>query len=183
VPVLLDTSRMSPEQRAEAMEQWLSVEGLPSRVDCSRPLEHMVCWGASWDLGGLQVLQARGAAQRITRTKHEIDATPEPVLTVAYSLAGVTTGTRSGTQYTFPANELMLLDMTEPYDMSWEDGFSAFALQITHAELGITEDVAYRAVRNPRASQAYDLVRRHIGRTSRRCRRCRTARGRWRSAG
>ena len=138
MPVLLDTSRMTPEQRATAMEEFVSSEGLPTRIACSRPLEHMDCWGAAWELGGLQVLQARGAAQRATRTKREIDATPEPVITVAYSITGVTTGTRGGAKYSFRPDELMLLDMTEPYDMSWEDGFSAFALQITHAELGIT---------------------------------------------
>jgi AraC-like DNA-binding protein len=165
MPVLLDTTRMTPAQRATAMEEFVSGESLPMRFDCSRPLEQMSSWGAAWYLGNLQFLQARGAAMRGVRTKREIDTTPVPKITVAYSVRGVTTGTRGDAPYVFRPGELMLLDLTEPYDMAWEDGFSAFALQITHDELGVTPDVAYRAVRNPQASPVYDLVRRHIGRT------------------
>lgn len=164
MPVILDTTRMAPRERARAMEEWVSSESLPTRFDCSRPFEQMQSWGAVWDLGGVQVLQARGAAMRVTRTRREIDLTPEPKVTIAYSTRGVTTGTRGGVGYAFRPDDLMLLDMTEPYDMAWEDGFSAFALQLTHTELGFTPDVVYRAVRNPEASPVYDLVRRHIGR-------------------
>ena len=165
MPVLLDTTGMTPAVRAQAMEEFVSDESLPMRFDCSRPLEHMHSWGAAWELGGLQFLQARGAGMRGIRTKREVDMTPAPKITVAYSVRGVTTGMRSGSAYVFRPGELMLLDLTEPYDMVWEDGFSAFALQLTRAELGVAPDVAYRAVRNPQASPVYDLVRRHMVRT------------------
>jgi AraC-like DNA-binding protein len=147
------------------MEEFVSGESLPMRFECSRPLEDMHSWTAAWELGGLQFLQARGAGMRGVRTKREVDVSPAPAITLAYSVHGVTTGLRGGSAYVFRPGELMLLDMTEPYDMVWEDGFSAFALQLTQAELGVTPDVASRAVRNPQASPVYDLVRRHIGRT------------------
>jgi AraC-like DNA-binding protein len=165
MPVMLDTTGMTPSHRAQAMEEFVSGESIPMRFDCSRPLEHMHSWGAAWDLGGLQFLQARGAGMRGIRAKREVDRSPAPNITVAYAVRGVTTGTRGGSAYVVRPDELMLLDMTEPYDMMWEDGFSAFALQLTQAELGVTPDVAPRAGRNPPASPVYDLVRRHIRRT------------------
>ena len=165
MPVMLDTTGMAPAQRAQAMENFFSGESLPMRFDCSRALEDMDSWCALWDLGGLQFVQGRGAGIRGIRAKREVDRTPEPLVTVAYFAAGVTTGTRSGGEYLFRPGELMLLDMTEPYDMLWEDGWSAFAFQLTQAELGVTPDVAYRAADNAQASPVYDLVRRHMART------------------
>lgn len=165
MPVVLNTTGMTPAQRATAMEEFVSSESIPMRFDCSRPLDQMHSWGAAWDLGGLQFLQARGAGMRGIRTKREVDRSPAPQIIIAYSVRGVTTGMRGGSAYVFRPHELMLLDMTEPYDMVWEDGFSAFALPLTLAELGVTPEVAYRAARNAPASPVYDLVRRHIGRT------------------
>jgi AraC-like DNA-binding protein len=166
MPVLLNTTRMTPAQRALAMEEFVSGESLPMRVDCSRPLEHMRSWAAAWDLGGLQVLQAGGAGIRVTRAKREVDRTPEPTITVSFFAQGVPTGTRGGSAYACRPDDLMLLDLTEPFEMAWQDGFEGFSWQIPQAELGVTADVAHRAVRSPRASPVYDLVRRHIARAS-----------------
>ena len=165
MPVMLDTTGMTPAQRAQAMEEFMSGESLPMRFDCSRPLADMHSWGALWELGCLQFLQARGAGMRGIRTGREVDRTPAPLLTVAYFAVGVTTGTRSGSGYVSRPGELMLLDLTEPFDMRWQDGHSAFALQLSQAELGATPAVARRAAYHAQASPVYDLVRRHIGRT------------------
>jgi AraC-like DNA-binding protein len=163
--VVLDTTGMAPAQRAQAMEEFFSGESLPTRFECSRALADMDSWCAAWDLDGLQFVHGRGAGMRGIRTKREVDKIPEPLITVGYFAAGVTTGTRSGGDYVVRPGELILVDMTEPYDMRWPDGFSVFALQLTHAVLGVTPEVAHRATLAAHTSPVYDLVRRHIGRT------------------
>ena len=165
MPVMLDTTGMPPRQRAQAMEEFFSRESLPTRFDCSRALEDMDSWCALWDLGGLPFVQGRGAGMRGTRAKREIDRTPEPLMTVAYFAAGRSAGLHGRSEYVVGPGDLALLDMTEPYQMLWEDGYSTFALQLTQAELGVTPDVANRAAHNAQASPVYDLVRRHIART------------------
>jgi AraC-like DNA-binding protein len=124
-------------------------------------------WSAAWDLGSLQVLQAQGSAIRWTRGPHEVDATPDPAyLVISYFGRGVTTGTRGfgEEEFTRRAGEILLYDLTEPYGMDLPDGYNAFGVLISHAQLDLPGEVIERAVRNPRSSPVYDLVHRHVAR-------------------
>jgi hypothetical protein len=79
MPVLLDTTGMTPAQRAQAMEEFVSGESIPMRFDCGRPLERMHSWGAAWDLGGLQFLQARGSGMRGIRANARSTGQPRRI--------------------------------------------------------------------------------------------------------
>jgi AraC-like DNA-binding protein len=119
---------------------------------------------AAWDLGGLQVLGSRGAALPGSRGEREIRATRTALVAVTFSAAGVITGTRNGEAFAQQPGEMLLLDLTEPFVMSWPNDFSAFTIAIPHAELRLASDVIRRGVRNLRANPMYELVRRHVAR-------------------
>lgn len=137
VAVLLDTTPMTPQERGEAMARFLDAWSMLMRFECGRLIERMQTWTASWDVGRLQVLQARGSAMRGIRGTREIAATPTPQIAVCYYTAGVTMGTWGDDEYVCRPGDMLLLDLTEPYVMDWPDGFNSFALLVPHAELGL----------------------------------------------
>jgi AraC-like DNA-binding protein len=164
VAVLLDTTLMTPAERCQAMTEFLDSHSIPMRFGFDRPLEHMETWAAAWNVGGLQVLKACGSAHHVIRTAREVSATPSALIAVTFFKAGVTTGVRGDEHYAARSGEMHLLDLTEPYVMSFPNGFDAFTIQLSHDELGLPESVIRRGVRSPQANPMYELVRDHIAR-------------------
>ena len=155
---------MTLAERCRAMARFRDSQATPMRFGFGAPPEYMETRAACWDLGGLQVTGARGAAMRGIRGEREIRGTRTPLVAVTFSARGVITGTRGDEDYIQQPGELLLLDLTEPFAISWPNGFSAFTIQIPHAELGLADDVISRGVRNPQASPMYELVRSHVAR-------------------
>ena len=162
--VLLDTTPMTSAERCKAMAEFLDSQAIPMRFGFDRPPEHMETRAAAWDLGGLQVLEARGAALQGIRGEREVRATQTALVAVTFFACGVTTGTRGGADFAARPGEMLLLDLTEPHAMSWPNGFGAFTIQISHEQLGLPDDVIRRGVRNMRANPMYELVRGHVAR-------------------
>ncbi|WP_167762103.1 helix-turn-helix domain-containing protein [Blastococcus sp. CT_GayMR20] len=160
--VLLDTTRMTALQRCQAMSVFLEGVSTPMKFDLSRPVADMQTWTASWSLGGLKVLQAQGSAIRGVRGAHEVDATPDAHLVIAYAAHGVTTFTRREDEFRCHPGALLLYDTTEPHSQAQPDGHNIFGFMIDQRDLGLPSKVIRRAVRNPQASPIYELLLRHI---------------------
>jgi AraC-like DNA-binding protein len=78
--------------------------------------------------------------------------------------AGVLTGARGEDDFEARPGEIVFLDLTEPYAMSFRDGFDAFSVVISHDELGLSESVIRRGTRNISTSPMHGLVRQHVAR-------------------
>lgn len=164
MPVLLDTTPMTSAERCEAMAEFLDSQAIPTRFGFDRPPEHMETQAAAWDLGGLQVLEAHGAAMRAMRGEREVRATPTALVAVSFVARGGATGIRGDADFAVRPGDMLMLDLTEPHVLSCPNGFGAFAVQISHEQLGLPDDVIRRGVRNMHANPMYELVRGHVAR-------------------
>ncbi|GAB7189548.1 helix-turn-helix domain-containing protein [Kineococcus sp. NUM-3379] len=163
---LLEMSTMDARQRRLAMEEYLEAGASPMRFECAPPVGSLRTWVATWGVGRLIAMQARGSAMRCTRERREVAATSEARIVVHHLAAGAAHGTRgAGEAYECRPGGLLVLDLTEPHTMAWPDGTDVLGIGIGLDELGLPEGLVRRAVRTPAASPVWDLVRRHVART------------------
>ncbi|MHA6781206.1 helix-turn-helix domain-containing protein [Pseudonocardia saturnea] len=65
-------------------------------------------------------------------------------------------------QHLVGSGDLMLVDLTAPYDFGWSALGASYAVQLPIDLLGLPVEAVRRASGNLRASPLYDLVRRHV---------------------
>jgi AraC-like DNA-binding protein len=167
MPILLDTTAMSSRQRIQAMSDFLDAEQTPMLHDCPHSAEDMRTWTASWDLGSLQVLQTRGTALRGVRRDREIDATPQPSVSVTYFARGTTPGIRVREEFVGRPGEIAVYDLCEPYGIAFPDGHDVVGIQVLHSDLALPAEVIRRGVWRAHRSPMYELVQRHAARLHR----------------
>ena len=80
----------------------------------------------------------------------EVSRTPIALVALCFSAADVLTGARGEDDFEARPGEIVLLDLTEPYAMSFRDGYDAFSVVISHVSL--SESVIRRGARNISAS-------------------------------
>lgn len=162
--VLLDTTPTTLAERCNALTQFREAAPVPVRCGFGRPPECTETCVTVWDLGRLQVTGTCGAAPPGIRGAREICGARAPFVAVMFSARGVITGTLNGEDRSQRPGEMALLDVTGPVVISWPNGFSAYTIQIPHAELGLTGEVIRSGVRNLRANPLQELVRSHVAR-------------------
>ncbi len=69
--------------------------------------------------------------------------------------------TRSG-QRVVRSGDLMVVDITRPFDFSWSGPGSSTSVQVPTAELGLSMETVQRAADNLQRSPLYGLVSRHL---------------------
>jgi AraC-like DNA-binding protein len=85
-----------------------------------------------------------------------------PVVALAVQARGIGRFGQFGVQSLVPTGELMLSDLTAPYEFSWAEDGGSRAFQIPYGFLALPPHVVRRAAPRLRASPLHDLVRDHL---------------------
>lgn len=160
--VLLDTAALPRRDRAEAFYAAMMSASVPSRVEHEDPHGDVHARMDFWQLGTPDLFRNEGSGLRLVRTpKHVRIGGPER-LALAVQVIGSGVFSQGGVDQRVRTGDLMLVDLTAPYDFAWSRQGASQAFQIDYADLGLSvESVRAVAQRLP-SSPLYDLVLHHL---------------------
>jgi AraC-like DNA-binding protein len=115
-----------------------------------------------WDLGGANIFTTRASGIRLLRTPSQAKQDAMPVVALSVQQQADGRHEQLARQEIVPPGELMVVDLSAPYDFSWSGDGAAGCIQISIDQLGLPVDVIRRGVGNVRRSPLYRLVAQHV---------------------
>lgn len=160
--VLFDTTPLAGADRLEAFRSALLDASGSTRVELETPDTGV--WGqmSLWSFGSSRIFTSASSGQWMMRdAKAARGASPEAVAVAVHGVGQGRHVTRSG-QRLVRSGDLMVVDVTRPFDFAWSGPGSSTSIQIPAAELGLPVEVVQRAADNLHRSPLYGLVSRHL---------------------
>lgn len=160
--VLLDTAVLPRRDRTEAFHAAMMSASVPSRVEHEDPDGDVHARMDFWQLGTPDLFRNEGSGIRLVRTpKHVRIGGPER-LALAVQLTGSGVFGQGGVDRRIRTGELMLVDLTAPYDFAWRGLGASQAFQIDYADLGLSVETIRAAAARLPSSPLYDLALNHL---------------------
>ncbi|MQA36074.1 helix-turn-helix domain-containing protein, partial [Modestobacter roseus] len=160
--LLLDTATVSPAARVGAFRDAFDQASVPCRIDQLEPAERMHSRMHLWQFGTASLFTTDASGFRLTRTPRHVRQEAPPVVALAVQASGVGRFGQFGTDRSVHARELMLSDLTAPYQFSWAGDGGSRAFQVPYDRLALPVDVVRAAGPRLPASPLHDLVRDHL---------------------
>ncbi|MGY1710902.1 helix-turn-helix domain-containing protein [Geodermatophilus sp. SYSU D00758] len=162
--LLLDTATVPPEDRVSAFRAAFDQASVPCRIEHLDPEDRVRARMHLWHFGAANLFTTDASGFRLLRTARHVRVESPAVVALALQTSGVGRFRQFGTDSVVPAGELMLTDLTGPYDFSWVGNGGSRAFQIPYERLGLPVDVVRAGAWRLRASPLHDLVRDHLER-------------------
>jgi AraC-like DNA-binding protein len=160
--VILDTAELPRRERAEAFYTAMMSASVPSRVEHENPSGDVHARMDFWQLGAPDLFRNEGSGIRLVRTtKHVRLGSPER-LALAVQEIGSGSLSQGDNACRVHTGELMLVDLTAPYEFSWTGHGASLAFQIDYSELGLSVETVRAAAGRLRSSPMYALVLHHL---------------------
>ncbi|WP_238017265.1 helix-turn-helix domain-containing protein [Dactylosporangium sp. AC04546] len=158
--LLLDTSTLPEQDRADAVRTALSSQLQPVAVSVAEPARARI---SHWQLGpGVQLIHNVAGPHRLTCTsRHLHSGTPER-LSLGLPVSGAVRMRHRDMPFGDRVGELQLTDLTSPYDFHVEDVSVVEAVFVDYDRLGLPVEAVRGAVPRLAASPMYELLRRHL---------------------
>jgi AraC-like DNA-binding protein len=162
VGVLLDTSALPAGDRAEAVHAAMLYASAPCYVTHERPDAAIRARMELYEFGSANVFSMESTGIRLLRTAKQARQDTAPV--VALSVQRISPGRHEqlGHRQVVEPGELMMVDLSAPYDFSWSGDGGAACVQMPIDQIGLPVDVIRRAAPNLRRSPLYRLVTDHV---------------------
>jgi len=160
--VLLDTADIPREARVEAVHDAMMYASVPSHVRHEEPLEDVHALMSYWQLGAASLFSMRSSGIRLTRTPKQLRIEAPERIALAVQTVGHAAYTQNDHAISVDLGEMMLVDLTAPYDFWWPGEGASLAFQLDYDRLGLPVEVVRRAAPRLRSSPLYELVRGHI---------------------
>ena len=160
--VMLDTASMTPADRYDAFRTGLLEASGSTRVDLETPPGGV--WGrmSLWSFGTTRVFTAESSGQSMVRDARAArGASPEAVAVAVHGLGQGRHRTAHGDRLV-RTGDLMVVDVTRPFDFAWTGPGSSTSLQVPIAELDLSVAAVQQAADRLEASPLYALVSRHL---------------------
>nr|WP_238351113.1 helix-turn-helix domain-containing protein [Kribbella shirazensis] len=155
---MLDTAVLPRRDRTEAFHAAMMSASVPSRVEHEDPDGDVHARMDFWQLGTPDLFRNEGSGIRLVRTpKHVRIGGPER-LALAVHVVGAGVFSQGGNDQRVRTGELMLVDLTAPYEFAWSGHGASQAFQIDYADLGLSVETIRAAAPRLRSSPVYDLV-------------------------
>jgi AraC-like DNA-binding protein len=161
--LLLDTLRIPPEQRMDAVNRAVVEVSAPCTVT------HEVQDGASvdarldrWRLGAVTLVTAESTGIRLRREARHTGMAGPAVVVLATQPRGRGRFEQYGRRQSVESADMVLTDLTAPYEFAWQGYGAAQAVLVRHATLGLPPQTVRRAARRLRESPLHDLVLHHV---------------------
>jgi AraC-like DNA-binding protein len=162
MPVLLDTSVLSPDLRIDAVHQAFSRATVPTRVRLEVPPGGVRARMQLWQFGAGTVFTSSGSGLRLTRLPQHLSGDPPRLVALAVQDGGAGRLEQAGRVTVVPTGQMMMTDLTSTYDFTWRGDGGSQAYQVDVAELGLPVELVRAAAGRLTASPLYDVVRDHL---------------------
>ena len=160
--VLLDTAALPKQDRAEAFYAAMMSASVPSRVEHEDPGGNVHARMDFWQLGTPDLFRNEGSGIRLVRTPKHVRVGGPERLALAVQVIGSGVFSQDGLDRRVHTGELMLVDLTAPYDFAWSGHAASQAFQIDYADLGLPVETIRAAARRLPSSPLYDLMLHHL---------------------
>ncbi|MCO8277755.1 helix-turn-helix domain-containing protein [Actinoplanes sp. TRM 88003] len=164
---VLDTAELPAETRVDAVNTAMLYASAPCHVLHEDPAGAVHARLEVWDFGDANIFTHRSSGIRLLRTAKLARQDAMPVVALAVQQRGEGRIEQGGHQRVVTPGELVVVDLSAPYDYSWSGDGGAGALQIPYDRLGLPLDVVRRAAAELTASPLYRLVTEHIAQLGR----------------
>jgi AraC-like DNA-binding protein len=167
VAYVLDTTDISPEERADAVHAAMMYASAPCHVIHEDGDEPVYARMEVWEFGAASLFTHRSSGIRLLRTDKLARQDAMPVVALAVQLRSQGRIEQRQRQRVVPAGELLAVDLSGAYDYSWSGHGGAGCIQIPFDRLGLPVDVVQRAVPEIRTSPFYRMVTDHVANLTR----------------
>ncbi len=164
---LLDTATLPPEHRVDAFRAAFGQASVPCRIDHLGPGELVHSRMDLWHFGSSTLFATDASGFRLVRTPGHVRMESPPVVAVAVQSLAVGRFRQFGVESAVRPRQVMVNDLTAPYEFSWTGEGGSRALQVPYPVLALPQDVVRRAAARLPASPLHGLVRDHLLRLSR----------------
>lgn len=164
---VLDTADLPAKDRVEAVYAAMMYASAPCYVIHEDPHGDVRTRIGVWDIGTANVFTTRSSGIRLLRTPRLARDEAAPVVALSVQQAAHGHHEQLARRDTVAPGELMVVDLSAPYDFSWAGDGAAGCLQIPIDQLGLPVDLVRRAAGSLRASPLYDLVTSHVAHLAR----------------
>ncbi|MEV5355358.1 helix-turn-helix domain-containing protein [Streptomyces sp. NPDC052693] len=162
--LLLDTEEVPADERVEAFRAALLSASVPSLVGMEEDGERVFARMECWRFGDLVLFASRSSGWSVSRSPRFLRLEGPPMVSLSLQAHGTGRFGQSGRRDLVAPGELMLNDLTIPYDFAWSGSGAARSLQVPYDLLAVPPDIVRRGAGRLRASPLYDLVRDHLAR-------------------
>ncbi|KPI23728.1 helix-turn-helix domain-containing protein [Streptomyces sp. NPDC054950] len=162
--LLVDTQQVAAPDRVAAVNAALTAGCVASRIVHKDPAGDVHATMHLWTIGPCKLVTAHATGLRQTRTPKHLRGDDQPeMLALAMQSRGLAQYDKSGHQQVVRTGDLMINDLTSPYDVNWPDDGGSSAFNVTYDLLGVPVDLARRAAPLLHTSPLYSLVQHHLG--------------------
>ena len=164
---VLDTAQLPAGERREAVHTAMMHASAPCHVLHEDPHGDIHARMEVWDFGNANIFTHRSTGIRLLRTAKLARQDGMPVIALSVQQRADGRMERRGGQQVVAPGELLVVDLSAPYDFSWAGDGAAGCLQIPVRPPRAPLDVVRRAVPRVAASPLYRLVTEHIAQLAR----------------
>jgi len=141
--LLLDSSEVALTERADMITTVMAeASGSTVRLE---PHARVHARMDLWRLGKAQLFRSESSGVRMQMDERQARRDVPPLVALAVQERSVGFHAQFGDRRVVPAGELMVVDLTAPFDFSWRTDGASRALQLPIAELGLPMDVVRSA--------------------------------------
>ncbi|MEV6494699.1 hypothetical protein AB0M20_39670, partial [Actinoplanes sp. NPDC051633] len=164
---VLDTAELPPRERVEAVHTAMRYASAPCHVLHEDPTGDVYARMEVWDLGDANIFTHRSSGIRLLRTAKLARQDAMPVIALSVQQRADGRIEQRDRQRVVVPGELLVVDLSAPYDYSWSGDGAAGCLQIPFDQLGLPIDLIRRAAADVAVSPLYRLVTEHIAQLAR----------------
>jgi AraC-like DNA-binding protein len=164
---VLDTADLPAAERAEAVHMAMRYASAPCHVLHEDPAGDVHARMEVWDFGNATIFTQRSSGIRLLRTAKLARQDGMPVIALSVQVRADGRIEQRARRRVVPPGELLVVDLSAPYDFSWSGDGGAGCLQIPYDQLGLPLDLVRRAASEVAASPLYRMVTEHIAQLTR----------------
>ncbi|MFC7640405.1 hypothetical protein ACFQX6_04775 [Streptosporangium lutulentum] len=161
--ILFDTRDLPAADRVEAFHAAATGMTVPFRIVHEDPDGDVHARMDRWDFGRSSLFGTHASGFRLIRTPRHIRMGSLPIVALVMQTQGRGLFETQGHRQVVGAHDLVLNDLTTPYEFAWSGDGTSRAFMVEYDQLALPADVVREASRDLRASPLYGLVRHHFG--------------------
>jgi hypothetical protein len=161
--ILFDAARLPAAHRRDALQQALLDVTVPTTLILEEPEGGpLACRMEYWSLGSAEIIATRGTGFTMRRSPQHLRSEGPPFVALSMQTSGSGHFEHLGTQRWMQPGQMMLVDLTRPYQFGWTGRGGNQGLQVSYELLGLSPDIVRRAVAGVEASPLAELLRDHL---------------------
>ena len=156
----LDTAEIAPADRFEVVHDLLREASKADRVELER--DRLRAQVVVTQLGSATIFNTDSSSMRLVRRSRVSRNAQDDMIAIGLQSGGIGRMDSCGVQRLVRPGDIVVTDVTRPYDWSWEGDGACGSLQVPRALTGLSVDAARSAALNMRPTPLAKLLGRHL---------------------